>query len=505
MAKIHAACAAVLTCVCASWAFAQDAPQAQPPVLRAAAATATPPAAEDAPAPKSAAPVRTIPLILPKGTPIQIALDKEVRVKNAGQPVHGKVIEAVYAFDRVVIPVGTEVKGRITTLEDISGAKRTLAAMDANFTPDHKAVLEFEELVLADGTHMTVHTTVTPGTGQVVEFVEAKEAKGVKDQAAHKVEQAKQQAKQTWNDAKKQITEPGLMHRFARFIYSQLPFHPHYLDAGALYSAELQEPLDFGSIPLTEKIAATIGRRPAIGSVVHARLLSPLDSATAKAGDPIEAVLSKPLFEGDDLILPTGSTLKGAVLQASPASKPHHNGQLRIVFHQLQPPEGLEQRVNAVPVGVAAARAQHVELDSEGGAEATSPKTRYIDTTLAVGLAASSALSFGDTPASAGDGNPTNRALGGAGGFKLVGIVVGTFVHSQPLGMAMGAVGASRSIYRNFLRRGNELVFPKNTAMDISVGGKPAPPGPCSVPAADADSAQVGEAMACNLRLFRIP
>jgi hypothetical protein len=36
--------------------------------------------------------------------------------------------------------------------------------------------------------------------------------------------------------------------------------------------------------------------------------------------------------------------------------------------------------------------------------------------------------------------------------------------------MAMGAFGATRSIYGNFIARGHEVVFPKNTAMSISVG-----------------------------------
>jgi hypothetical protein len=439
---------------------------------------------------------------------LQIVLDKEVRVKETGQSVHGKVIEAVYAFDRVVIPEGTEVAGRIKALEDISGGKRTLSALDANFTPDHKVVLEFDDLVLADGTHMPLHTTVTPGTGQLIEFVEAKDEgqkKGVKEQASEKIEQAKQEAKRQWDNAVKQVTEPGRMHRLERYLLAQLPFHPHYLDAGALFSAELEEPLNFGTTPLTEKMAATIGRRPAIGSVVHARLVTPLNSATTKEGEPVEAVLSQPLFEGDSLILPTGSSLKGTVLQARPASKPHHNGQLRIVFHQLQPPDGMEQKVNAVPVGVAAAKAEHVELDSEGGAEATTPKTRYFNTALAVGLAASSAGSFGDSREAGGDaGNPTNRAVGGAGGFKLVGIVVGTLVHSQPLGIAMGAVGAGRSIYGNFLSQGREVIFPKNTAMNVSVGGKPEPPAPCGALTGGADAARVGEAVACGLRLLRI-
>ena len=74
---------------------------------------------------------------------------------------------------------------------------------------------------------------------------------------------------------------------------------------------------------------------------------------------------------------------------------------------------------------------------------------------------------------------------GGAGGFKLVGIAMGAFVHSQPLGMAMGAYGASMSVYSHFIARGRELVFPKNTAMEVSIGTRASAPSPSSLKPAD--------------------
>ncbi len=126
-------------------------------------------------------------------------------------------------------------------------------------------------------------------------------------------------------------------------------------------------------------------------------------------------------------------------------------------------------KVNALLAGVEAAKSDHVELDAEGGAEATSPNTRYLSTGVTMTLAATSVGAIGDS-------YDLDRSAGGGAGFKLVGIAVGGFVHSQPLGMAMGAYGAGRSIYVNFLGRGRDLVFPKNTAMDISVGIRPEHP-----------------------------
>jgi hypothetical protein len=36
----------------------------------------------------------------------------------------------------------------------------------------------------------------------------------------------------------------------------------------------------------------------------------------------------------------------------------------------------------------------------------------------------------------------------------------------------MSAYGGGSSIYRNFLARGREIVFPKNTAMNIGFGNR---------------------------------
>jgi hypothetical protein len=412
----------------------------------------------------------TIPLFVPKGTAIQVALDKEVKVGKVGQPIHGRTVEPIYAFDKLVIPVGAEANGRITKIEDVSAGKRTLDVLDANFTPYRKLEVEFNELILADGKHIPIHTSVSLGSGQVIEFVTAEEEKkGVKDEAAEKVKLAKEEAKREWDTAMQQVKEPGKAHRVERYAIAQLPVHPQYIDAGTVYFAELLEPLDFGSEPLSPQAASAVSQLPPDGTVVHARLTTGVSSATSRKGDDVEAMVSKPVFDGDRLILPQGSILTGSVIQVAPAQRLHRNGQLRFVFHELILPDGMQDKVNATLEGVQAGKADDLKLDSEGGAEAQTPKTRYLQTGISIGLAALS--SSGD-----GDGDIGNRTAGGAGGFKLIGIAVGMTVRSHPLGMAMGAFGASRSIYTHFISRGRDVVFPKNTAMAIGIGTRPAAP-----------------------------
>ena len=121
-----------LICVCATGAVAQDA-ATQP-------ATSAPASAEPelslGSADPTAAPLRPfVSLAVPKGTALVVAIDKDVRVMHVGQPVHGRLVEPVYAFDKIVIPVGATVTGRVTGIAGPSKVMRTEAALDANFSP----------------------------------------------------------------------------------------------------------------------------------------------------------------------------------------------------------------------------------------------------------------------------------------------------------------------------------------------------------------------------------
>jgi type IV secretory pathway VirB10-like protein len=458
-------CAVLFTCLCAARTYPQDAPPPPSPpstsVLTKRPLSAPATVTSDA----NGTVTGTIPLTVPQGTPVQVALDEEVRVRNAGQSIKGHVVEPVYAFDKLVIPVGTIVTGHIKKIEDVSAGKRTMSALDADFTPVHEVQVEFNELVLPDGKHIPVQTSVTLGSGQVVNFVTAgddERKKDVKDIASEKAKEAREEAKREWEAAMQQVKQPGKMHRLERAAVSQLPAHPQYIDAGTVYFAELQYPLEFGSEPLTPQLASSVASPPPDGSFVHARLVTALSSVTAQKGEDVEAIVSRPLFDGDRLIIPQGASLKGSVIQVEPAGHLNHNGQLRFVFHDLVLPNGLDQKVDAILQGVQAGKTGAVKLDAEGGTQASTPRTRYLSTAASIALAMA-----------AHENDPINRAVGGAGGFKLVGIAMGLAVRSQSLGLAMGAFGASKSIYVHFLGRGHDVSFPKNTAMEIGIGTRP--------------------------------
>jgi hypothetical protein len=476
-------CARLIPIICLSWFFAvlATAQQSNPPETSPANpqtnADVNPVlkhrTAESAETPK---PIikENIKLTVPKGTALQVVLDQEVRVQRVGQPIHGHLLEPAYTFDKLVLPVGTEVFGKISEIEGASAGRRTLAALDANFTPDRRLTVEFTELLLADGKRMPIETSVVPGSGQVIRFVTAAEnqkKKGLKDAATEKERQAKEEAHRQFEAAMQQVKEPGKLHRAERYAVALLPIHPQYIDAGTMYFAELGNPLEFGTEPLTPEMADSINSEIPEGTMVHARLVTPLDSASTQKGADVEAVLSRPLVSDSKLILPQGTVLKGSVVQVRPARHWKHNGELRFVFRDLVLPNGVESKVEAMLQGVQSNSSDNMDLDSEGGAEPKTSKTRYLKSGIAVALAAATH-----------EDEVLNRAEGGAGGFKVIGIVIGATVHSQPLAIAMGVFGASRSIYNNFISRGTDVVFVKHTAMEIGVDTRGAAPGNAASP-----------------------
>jgi type IV secretory pathway VirB10-like protein len=72
------------------------------------------------------------------------------------------------------------------------------------------------------------------------------------------------------------------------------------------------------------------------GSEVDARLQTHLDSETAQVEDRVEATTMVDLFQGDDLLIPAGSTLEGYVSSVDRASRTDRKGELTILFTRLK-------------------------------------------------------------------------------------------------------------------------------------------------------------------------
>ncbi len=500
---------------CASPALSQSAPEAtqgepaaaqkasaceEAPREDASVSLCVPPSSAEesrAAAVEPAAPA-TIPLTIPTGTALRIALDQRSRINHPGEVVHGKVVETVYAFDQQVIPAGSVATGHVKSIASVSGLRRTMAYANGDFSPFHKYEVTFDMVTLPDGTQRPITTTVMPGTAQVVHLVSnpAKQNESAagratdraKSEAKGKVQEAKEQARESWE----KLTAPGKMHRLKEFLLAQSPYRRQYLQPGTRFVAELEAPLEFGETTRTSEQLAAVGSEPVPDSTLKARLVAEVSSATATHGTPVNAVLTEPLYSPThQLILPANSRLIGQVIKAKSARKLHRNGELRVVFERIETSEeamhalaqlqlqaqaqaerSQAQRSQAMIgnlEGVEVDRRANMQLDEEGGARTTDSKTRYLSTGLAVLLAAAASHTEAErgTTETAG---PGVRTAAGGSGFRLTGALLSLVAKSTPVSMAIGAYGASTSIYANFLSRGRDVVLPKDTPMEIGFG-----------------------------------
>jgi hypothetical protein len=437
-------------------------------------------------------------LTLKAGRPFRVALDQKVSIKRAGQPVTGTVVEAVWAYDRIVIPAGTRVRGHIVRIDSGSRIARTRAYLGGDLSPPRIAIVQFETLVFDDRREITMETVVKGGvpnverqvaggsevqrTGDDAAADESHEglASRAKSEVRQRTKDAISSAKQRANDALAAIKGPGKMERAKDAVIARLPYHPQYLTKGLIYDVELTAPLDFGSVEPSPLAAG--GAAPAPDSILTARLATSLDSSKTPRGTPLEAVLTEPVFSSDhELILPEGTTLSGEVTFAHEAQRFHRNGQLRFLFEHVEVPGRPPGDLLASLHSVQASGDDHVALDDEGGATLGNPKTRFIAPTLAI-LALRASITHdghryadpdGDGSIKTAGSGAGSRGMGGFLGLGLIGAAVGQI--TRPVGIGLAVVGAGRTMYTNVLGKGREVTFPMDTPIQVRLAPGPSP------------------------------
>ena len=434
----------------------------------------------------------SIPLTAQPGVPLHIALERSAPIKRAGMPVEGRVVEPIYVFDQMVIPAGSQILGHVSQVESLARKRRALAIANGDFSPLRKAQVDFDTLVLKDGRRLPLHTAVSQGVPNVVHLAAGERGKK-NGRVGGVVAQARQEVKAREQRAIKEVKAPGKMQRLKSKLAAQLPYHKQRIEAGTRFTAELTAPVELGKEDPSPKQLERLGSEIPSESIVHVRLLSPLSSATDRKGSPVKAVVSQPVFTSDhELILPEGARVEGIVTQAQPARRLGRNGQLRFSFRQLEFSNKTPRPVEASLQGVEASSDAHLELDAEGGAHAVTPKTNYIGPAIHVLLATSSLDGLEshhrrdiDTGAREG-GDTAAGAVRGGVGFGLIGSVIGSVAHYRPINAAFALYGAGWSVYSHVLARGNDVVFRKDTPMEIRFGTheNSMPPASSTTPAA---------------------
>jgi hypothetical protein len=420
----------------------------------------------------------SVELVVEAGTPLRVALDERVKVKRVGQSLSATVVQPVYAFDRVVIPVGASVEGHLATIKGPSGSNRVRSLLKGDLTPTRGLQVSFDRLILPDGEAFTLDSVVTSATENVdLQVAGAAQGTGV-------VAQARQEIASKAKHAIAVVTQPGKGRRLRDWLRDRLlgilPARPQYMKKDTVYSVKLNAPVSFGIVTATE--LAPAGAAPLPGSIVSARLVTPVQSDTTPRATPIEAVVTEPVFSTEhQLILPQGSKLTGEVTFAKPAGRFHHNGQLRVLFEGVDVPERGPDQLRAALYSVEASRSDGITLDEEGGTTVANSNRRFVAPALA-SLALVSSIHHGGDGEDRDAGLDGGRDYGGGGGglrpggFFAMGLVgVGLAQISRPVSIGLAVVGFVRSTYRNVVGKGREVSFPMDTPIQVRLAPGPTP------------------------------
>lgn len=423
-------------------------------------------------------------LVVDTGTPLRLYITKRVSYRM-DSPVQAKLVEPVWAFDRIVIPAGAIVEGKVAELTPIPKTQRAMAIVRGDFTPLKVAKVSFSRIVLPGGRAIVVYTQPSVGLSSI--YVPPKPPKNKKppasppasnSKAAQLKQLAKQQARNQLNARTQGVVDlvRGQNRRewLEEFFWTKLPYHPQWYRSRTRFDAVLEKPVDFGKVFIPQANLADVGKQPAPDQTASVRLLSALSSSNSKVGDPVKGTLSQPLFSADKkLILPEGTEVDGKVTMARHARMFHRGGQLRFTFEEVEAPELAAATVpNAQQTQAQLTKAEldsgPVRVDEEGTAKATESKTRFLRPAIAGLVAARTLDNDPGKQATAGHANYSGRGMGGFSGFGLFGTAA--LWGPRFIGSALGFYGLAWSAYSNIVARGREVTFEKNTATAIRFG-----------------------------------
>src|SRR5260370_22410873 len=309
------------------------------------AASASLAAAQDAQSPQNT-------IVVGAGNDLRRRLEKGLRITESGEPITAKLVEPVYAGTTIAIPEGSTVKGHVSSIHRAPQQKGQV--LWGHFTRTRTGKVTFDSGILPDGTALPIHTDSTIGLRDVktAQYLPKPQRPGIRRKI---------------KDAAKPLSEPNKLQRFSQGAVTSLPYHPEYLSQGTIFDATL---LDAVETPLSVDQAET--HSPPDDGYLHVRLLTPLNSAMSAAGSPIEAVVPRPYYNKDHvLVYPPGTKLEGTVTKTVAAGWVKQNGGLLFSFHSAQTPDGNTTELFATVASIQAAGGQHLAFGLEGDVKAT--------------------------------------------------------------------------------------------------------------------------------------
>ena len=405
------------------------------------------------------------------GTPVSIQLQQHVPMQT-GAKLEGRLLYPIYVGNQIALPQGSTVRGRVTAMEP-DRSRRIHARLRGDFTPFRNPVVQFDQVVLQDGTTQPM-MCASAKDGAVVLHLSPPPAKKKGNFLTRQLEEGKQRLR----ESAALITAPGRGDRLVQLVYTQLPYHPQRIETGTSWTAELAQPLvvtvarkapshaDLSVIPSTGGALPT--QKPGTGSSperqatewqLRAYLQQTITSARAKPGDLFQAYVAEPVFNSDkSVVVPEGSLLVGEITQSRPARSFGRQGKLRFRFRELRLPSGFSQPVEGALSEVDAGKAANLQIDSEGAIQPKSQNRVVVPLILAL----IAGRAFDD------DGSRAFNNGVASNGFGIIGRVVGIAASSRNVAAGIGIYSAALSFYDLWIARGHNVVFEKNTRVEVT-------------------------------------